>query len=370
LQFLHSLGTHAEVISEFELWLAERLGLSGAGIILNGPGKTPRMLARAVEIGAKLVNIDHAGEIPLLARYAATAGRQQPVGVRIVTSIGWSSQFGLSIQTGDAFAAFEEILRHSSLVPTGLHLHIGTGVKSVAAFDQAVREVLAFAETLRTRLGIQIKTYDLGGGYGVPTVRAGDVWDDRMEALGYPSREAFPPDCPTAAQYAARTAALFESLAASDEPPEIILEPGRAITSGSQTLLLTVLASKNTGAVRKLILDGGRNITLPLSWEIHKIFPATRLNQRFDTKCDLYGPLCHPSDIVSRNLNLPALKVGDVIGIMDAGAYFVPNQTNFSNPRPGLVMVDAGRVRLVRRPESFEDMIRLDEITHRLNQAS
>src|SRR5688572_12982734 len=363
LKALHDCGTYAEVISEFELWLAGKLGLPGERIIVNGPGKHRAMIARAVDMGVKVINIDGLGEIEQIAAEAQRTGRTQPVGVRVVTSVGWSSQFGLAIANGDALAAFERIKQHAQLAPIGVHLHIGTGLKSVGLYLQAIREVLTFARVLRERHGIELSLYDFGGGYGVATVRGTDLWDDRMVGLGYPAREALPEDCPRPADYGARVAGLLSELLPKPVGVEMVLEPGRAITSGAQTLLLSVIAVKEGGGVRKLILDGGKNITLPLGWETHKMFPANRLRQPFDTRTDLYGPLCHPGDIVARHLQLPALAVGDVLAIMDAGAYFIPNQMNFSNPRPAVVSVESGEAQLVRQRESFEDVVRLDGCT-------
>ncbi len=362
LAALHGMGTYAEVISEFELWLAGRLGLAGERIIVNGPGKTRSMIARAVAMNARLINIDGLGEIELIAQEARGTGRRQRVGVRVVTSVGWSSQFGLSISNGEAFAAFERIGKLAALEPAGLHLHIGTGLKNVGSYVRAIGEALEFAARLRDQLGIRLGLFDFGGGFGVPTVRAADAWDDRMVALGYPPRDPYPPDCPTARDYAAALRPALASLreiGAADA--ELVFEPGRAITSSAQTLLLRVIATKDGGGARKLILDGGKNITLPLGWETHKIFPASGLSLDANGAYDLYGPLCHPGDVIARHLPLPPTGVGDTIAIMDAGAYFIPNQMNFSNPRPAVVAVDGSQVRLVRRRESFEDIVRLDD---------
>lgn len=362
LQTLHGLGTYAEVISEFELWLAGRLGLDGDRIIVNGPGKTPSMLARAVDVSARIINIDGRGEIAAIAREAQRVGRPQRVGVRIVTSVGWSSQFGLGIATGDALRAFQDIRQDPWLIANGLHLHIGTGLKSVESYLTAIRELVAFAGDLKRLLDIDLGIIDLGGGFGVPTVRGTDSWDDRMVALGYPAREALPGDCPRAGDYAERIAKLLASLPGQKEPPVIVFEPGRAITSSAQTLLLRVVAVKETGAARQLILDGGKNIAMPLGWETHKIFPVEQLDRPFGIRTDLFGPLCHPGDVIARHLALPKLAVGDVLAIMDAGAYFIPNQMNFSNPRPAIIALDNGATTVARRRESFEDIVRLDEV--------
>ena len=363
LKSLHDFGTYAEVISAFELWLAGRLGLPGERILVNGPGKGPEMLAEAVRLGAKIINIDGPGEIELIAAEAARRQRRQAVGVRVVTSVGWSSQFGLSIGEGAAMEAFKAILQHRELVPNGIHLHLGTGIKSVELYLKAIEEILVFAARLNRELGVDLRILDLGGGFGVPTVRGKEDWDRRMIAAGYPAREAIPADCPAPGAYAAGIADLLERyFPAAEDRPEIVFEPGRAITSAAQTLLLRVVAVKSRRGVRQVILDGGKNITMPLEWETHKIFSAGRLREPHVVPTDLFGPLCHPGDVVGRHMQMPELVPGDVIAIMDAGAYFIPNQMNFSNPRPPVVAVDAEGIRLLRSRESFEDIVRLDAI--------
>jgi diaminopimelate decarboxylase len=140
-----------------------------------------------------------------------------------------------------------------------------------------------------------------------------------------------------------------------------MFEPGRALTSQSQVLLLSVIRAKTLGSgERALILDGGRNITMPLGWEFHEILPATRMGIAETETQSLFGPLCHPGDVVGLHRSLPRLAAGDVVAIMDAGAYFVPNQTNFSNPRPAIVGVRDGVVSVLRKRERFEDIVRND----------
>jgi len=363
LQALHDAGTWAEVISHFELWLALQLKIDPQRIILNGPGKGRESVELGISRGIGLINIDAPDEIPWVVDSARRHGIKQRVGLRVVTSVGWSAQFGTRIDNGESLAAFEEIVRHPELVPSGLHLHLGTGIKNVDAYAQAIRQVLEFARVLRDRLGVRIECIDLGGGFAVPTVRSLDEWDGRMVSLGYPARMAVPADCPRVDDYAAPISRLIrEFYPGPDESlPQILFEPGRAITSAAQTLLLRVLTVKasRTG-VPKLILDGGKNITMPLGWETHQMFAASRLNEPATEVYDLYGPLCHPGDVVARYKRLPPMKAGDLIAIMDAGAYFIPNQMNFSFPRAPAVMVQGGRVREIRKREAFADIVRLD----------
>src|SRR5262249_4286383 len=139
-----------------------------------------------------------------------------------------------------------------------------------------------------------------------------------------------------------------------EQPPELIFEPGRAVTSSAQILLLGVLSTKPAPAGRTaVILDGGKNLTLPLEWETHQLFPAGKIDNRFAESCALSGPLCHPGDVVAQRKTFPRLVAGDVVAVMDAGAYFIPNQLNFSQPRPAVVMIEDGHVRQVRAREGF-----------------
>lgn len=367
LKTLHAAGSHAEVISHFELWLALQLGMPGKKIILNGPGKGDDALRLAVERGVRLINVDGPGEIAKIAGIARELGVKQKVGLRVTTSVGWSSQFGLSIASGAAESAFRQMLDHPELIPVGLHLHLGTGIQNIETYTQAVQELIDFAVGLNSRHGIGIDFFDLGGGFGVPTVRGKTEWDTRMVSLGYPARQALPESVPHPADFARALHPQFEQLkklgSSSETVPTVVLEPGRAITSNSQALLLSVIGGKDgPDGKRYLILDGGKNITMPLEWETHQVFAASRLGHESSNLYDVFGPLCHPGDIIAKNQEFPGLGEGDLLAIMDAGAYFIPNQTNFSNPRPAIVCVREDGCTLVRRREAFEDIVRMDDL--------
>src|SRR5215471_7715292 len=142
IRVLHDCGALAEAISHFELWLALRLGVAPANIIFNGPAKTPAAVELAVQRRIKLINIDSLHEIETVAAAAARLGVRQPVGIRVVTSVGWQAQFGLRLRTGEARRAFERMLQLPQLVPVGLHVHLGTGLKHVPTYLQAIRDML------------------------------------------------------------------------------------------------------------------------------------------------------------------------------------------------------------------------------------
>src|SRR5690349_15688190 len=172
IEVLHSIGAWAEVISEFELWLAFRLGVPADRIIYNGPAKSLTGLRLALTRGIRLINVDNAEEIEHIYRLRDHVPRKQNVGVRVVTSVGWSGQFGHRIVDGEARAAFARLSQMEHIAASGLHVHLGTGLRDVSTYLRAVREVLDFARSLKRDLGVSIRHFDFGGGFGVPTVRS------------------------------------------------------------------------------------------------------------------------------------------------------------------------------------------------------
>lgn len=363
LTALHRAGASAEVISHFELWLALKLGMPGERIIFNGPAKTPEALALAVSNKVKLINIDNLDEPQAIHRLAESHGCRQPVGVRVVPSVGWAGQFGLNIRSGAALAAFRRIAGFDRLIPCGIHMHLGTGIKSVDIYLTAVKEALEFAKSIEKQFGMRMAFLDFGGGFGVPTVKHYSVNDVRLMANGFPPTvldvSAHPPPDAFAVAVGDLVSRYYPS--AEAEQPTIILEPGRAITSSAQMLLLRVLAVKiRHGDNDAVITDGGKNIALPTHYELHELVPASKFGRSPTRSYDVFGPLCHPGDLLFQSIALPTLEPGDLLAIMDAGAYFIPNQTNFSNPRPAAVMVREGRAEVIRERETFEHVVARD----------
>lgn len=126
-------------------------------------------------------------------------------------------------------------------------------------------------------------------------------------------------------------------------------------------MLLEVLTLKHDrDGPTRVILNGGKNYALPTEYEYHELLAASRMDQPLAEPLNFYGPLCHPGDELFVQKPFPKLAAGDLVSIMDAGAYFVPNQMNFSNPRPAAVVVCAGKANLIRVRESFDDIVRLD----------
>jgi diaminopimelate decarboxylase len=280
--------------------------------------------------------------------------------VRVVASVGWSGQFGLRIRGGEAFAAFERMIACRHLDPCGLHIHLGTGIRESGVYLAAIREMLEFADELRGRLGVAIRVFDFGGGFGVPTVRPFTGDDVRLMLAGDPPG-AIDTRSMIRLDWLSRQIGALLDAHGGRENADVLFEPGRSITSTAQTLLLRVIATKPAASGgRTAILDGGKNVAMPLEWEYHEIFPASNMRGTPRVPHGLFGPLCHPGDVIRRRKDMPVLAAGDVVALMDAGAYFVPNQMNFSFPRCGAILVQDGAATVIREHESLADIVRRD----------
>ena len=364
LKELHLLGASAEVVSHFELWLALKLGVPPGNIVYNGPGKTEDSLVLAITNNIKLININELAEAGTIDRLAMKYGQRQQVGVRVVTSTGWLSKFGFPIKDGAAFRAFQHLIELKHVIPCALHVHLGTHIKDIDIYLRAIQEVLDLAMLIKSKLDVSITHFDFGGGFSVPTVRRYSDIDRELVANNFPAWSPKAEACPLPSEYSHAIIDLFQQSYSPEltNPPTIILEPGRVITSSAQSLLLSVLATKPGQSQRtNVILDGGTNVALPPTCEYHEVFLASKMNATPNRYYQIFGPLCHPGDVLFKVKKLPALEAGDILAIMDAGAYFVSAQQNFCFPRPAVVLVENGRHELIRARESFDNMVALDQ---------
>jgi diaminopimelate decarboxylase len=181
-----------------------------------------------------------------------------------------------------------------------------------------------------------------------------------------PPQEPAVSTCPSIEGFAEEIAGYLNSFVERHglKKPILLLEPGRALTGDAQILLVTVgeIKTRNHG-LNYAITDGGmQNVAFPLSYEYHKCFLANRAGTGISNRYHVTGPLCSPEDLLFRNRELPELKRGDVLSIMDAGAYFTSFSNNFSYPRPAAVSVRNGSHKIMRDRENFKHMTGLDRI--------
>lgn len=369
LRHLHACGVGAEVISEYELWLALTLGFAPGEIIYNGPAKSPASLRTAIEREIGLVNFNSRCEVAPFAALARELGRRPRVGVRVVVPGGWSGQLGERIDTGAAMRAFAEAVHAPELRVVALHTHLGVELATAAQLRGFVAQVLAFADELRRQLALDIEVLDLGGSLAIPTVRSLHGLEARLHRT---FGADLVPRAPGSVLALADAAALVLAQVgghfrrAGRPVPRVVLEPGRAMTGDAQMLLTRVVnVQDEVDGIAHAVLDAGICVASPVPNEIHQLFAVGPPRGEKRYRYRLTGPICSPADVLYASWDLPQLAPGDALAIMDSGAYFVPFASSFSFPQPAIVMVEDGRDTVLRRAETFQHMTALDGLAER-----
>jgi diaminopimelate decarboxylase len=365
LKTIHGTGIGAEVISPYELWVAERLQVPGEMIVYNGVDKTDESLRRAIEMGVLAINIDHREEVKRICRAAQEIGRRARVGIRLGLSNG--SQFGLSIDTGEAMEACREIASNPELLDFNcIHFSVTSNAKNADTHKTHAQLALNFISKLKQELNIEVEYLDLGGGYGVPTTK-------NMTGVEYGLYRTFGclPKTPLPSEFQEINSFIGEivaSVKASSKRldisvPKLLIEPGRFVTSRSEVLLTKVLTiKKKQNGTQYLITDAGRlSMTFPSEFEYHEIFVANRARAERDTNYQVMGRICTAGDWLAKNRFLPKAQPNDVLAVMDAGAYFSSYSSTFAFPRPGIICIDSGRIEVLRYPETYEYLTELDQ---------
>lgn len=373
LRVLHAEGVGAEVVDGYELWLAQKLGMSVEDIVFNGPNKSDAELFAAAEAEVGLLVLDGLDEIPRAQAAADHAGRTLRVGLRLCPDIvprgmNTSSMTGSrKNQFGIDPAELEEALRRLRASPRlrfrGMHAHIGSGIHDLRSFRRAVGTLLD-AQLAATRAGFEPDLLDIGGGLGARHSREFTTFE-MLWYLGTGRLPAPPAAAPAdlVRRYAtAVIEALEEGVRTRGLPrPTLVLEPGRALTSDAQVLLLTVGAVRERAGIGSFALADGGAMTVSMMFlsERHTVLLANRDAPARDV-VSVFGRLPSPMDVVYKNLPLPPLVPGDVLAVMDAGAYFTSTATNFGGPRAAVVMVDGEAATIARRRETWDDLGRLE----------
>jgi len=349
LGIIHGEGAWAEAASGFEYEIARRMGVPGSSIVLNGPYKKKGELRKAVKEGA-LINADHMEELELLEEIACEEGRSIDIGIRVSMETGidqMPDRFGFGIESGEAARAVERASRNKLIRIAGLHVHLTSYIvephgeggiparhvkliwpKDPRAYRKAAEEVTRFSMEMKERFGVVMKYLDMGGGF--PTVGSIAPY---VEAVTGPILEGF----------------------GKEDPPLLILEPGRAIVSDAVHLVTTVVAVKELrGGVRAVVVDSGINILPTSFWKFQDIECVDGRGGEL-RETTVYGPLCLQTDIIGKCM-LPELKAGDRLVIKNVGAYNIPQSSTFIFPRPPIVIIEECKARIIRRAETIDDV--------------
>ena len=379
IQMIRTAGLKAEVMSEFELDLALHLGHDKKEIIVNGPCKTDSFLRKCLEKQVRLIIVDSLDELRALDQISLQEKKEADILFRInpdytprgvnqgaATGSRKGCAFGLDLKGGEVPVGLKLLKGMSKVNFFGFHFHIGTGLRDPHDYSKSLRcldQLLALARSE----GLPVRVLDVGGGFASMTSRE----LTSRELLVYQGLERFPSDLGkdrTAGfkDFAREISDSITSHFPKDELPELLYEPGRCIISPNQFLLLTVHRVKDRPGLRKwLITDGGLGtVTTPTFYEYHEVFLCNDVTRPRTEKVTIVGPVCFASDIVYRNKRMPQVYPGEVLAVMDSGAYFTAMESSFGFARPAIASVNQKTHRLIRRAETFEDMVCRDHIDH------
>lgn len=361
-QWVNQEGLGIDVASAGELEVALRAGIHPNQIVMHGNNKSVKDLARAVEVGVGRVVIDSLIEIERLNAVAASAGIVQQVLLRLtvgveahtheaISTAHEDQKFGLSVASGMAMTAVDNVLECDSLSLAGLHSHIGSQIFDATGFELATHRVVDFAIQVKERHGISVSEIDVGGGMGIAYVEGDDPLD--VEAMAKSILDIVRTEC-------ARV---------NISVPKISVEPGRAIIGNPGITLYEVGTVKpielDSGITRHYIsVDGGMsdNIRTALYDAEYTAVIANRVSTAKLVPSRVVGKHCESGDIVVRDIELPSdTRPGDLIAVAATGAYCRSMASNYNHiPRPAAVSVLAGSSQVLLRRETIEDLLAFD----------
>ena len=347
LRLVEREGAGFDVVSGGELERVLRVNRSASrNTVFSGVGKTVAEMELALKAGILLFNVESASELRMLAATAARLKKHAAVALRVNPDIPAKThpyistglhehKFGVPIQ--EARELYAEASRQPYLKIAGVSVHIGSQIVDSASFAAALKRVAELVRELRG-LGHSIEYVDAGGGLGI-------------------SYEGESPNFST--QIADYSGAVIAQLRGLNV--HLLLEPGRSIVAASGALLMRVIYRKTNNKKRFLIVDAGMNDLLrpSLYGAYHEIVPV-RSSEATET-ADVVGPVCETGDFFARGRKLPVTKEGDLLAILDAGAYGSALGSNYnSRGRAAEVLVDGTKTKVIRRREKMSDLLRIE----------
>jgi diaminopimelate decarboxylase len=357
LRLIERKGGGFDIVSGGELERVLTLGKEAAQrVVFSGVGKTAAEMDLALRAGILIFNAESEAEVELLAERAAKLKVRAQIALRVNPDVFAEThpyistglrehKFGIDI--GKARAVYRAAVKSRYLDPCGVSVHIGSQIRSAEPFGAAVSRVVDLVLQLR-RDGLDIRYVDAGGGLGID-YHAGP-------GFGRDGRERQRPEKAVEA-YAE---ALSSAVARLGDDITLMLEPGRFLVAQAGLLLARVLYVKKNGKKVFVITDAGMNdlIRPALYQAYHEIVPVTPRPGR-KRIVDVVGPVCETGDFFARDRLLPELRPGDLVAILDAGAYGSSLTSNYnSRPRPAEVLIEGKSATIIRRRETMEDLIR------------
>jgi diaminopimelate decarboxylase len=339
-------GGGADIVSGGELYVALKAGISPKKIVYAGVGKTADEIRFALKSKILMFNAESENELKEIDRVAGMMKTKAPIALRInpdidpgthpyITTGMKKHKFGIPIEEALEYYRFASKLKNINVV--GVHKHIGSQITKIAPFVDALKRILILIDKLNEQ-GTEIKYLDVGGGLGI----------------SYKDEEP-----PVPKDLAKNLIPLLEGRKLT-----LIMEPGRSIVGNAGILVTKALYLKKGEDKEFVIVDAGMNdlIRPSLYDAYHRIEPVVR-NKRETVLSDVVGPICESGDFLARGRELNRVKQGEYLAAMSAGAYGFSMSSNYnSRPKAAEIMVKGKEHFLIRKRETYEDLVRNERI--------
>jgi diaminopimelate decarboxylase len=343
LRLLAETGCGFDIVSGGELYRVLQAGGDASKVVFSGVGKTAAEVEYALAQGIHSFNCESEAELALIDAMAARRGVKAGFSIRVNPDVDPSThpyistgltehKFGIAIT--QAPAVYERARDFRNLSAEGVSCHIGSQILDLRPILEAVDKVVQLAAQLRAA-GYPIRHLDLGGGLGI----------------AYHAGEKAPP-------IEEFISCLHARLQASGLC--IVVEPGRSIVGPAGVLLTRVLYRKKTADKEFIVVDAAMNdLIRPSLYRAHHEIIPLRKNSLPPVTADVVGPICETGDFLARDRQMSNVMPGDFLAVCTAGAYgFVLSSNYNSRPRAPEVLVEGGSYRIIRRRETYEDLIR------------
>ncbi len=372
LKELRKLNVGLETVSEYELWLAGRLGFSGNEIIAGGPAKTWNLFETASKMKVKTVSIENDTELDVLEEKAGSFENPVDICLRICPGLLTNPlDFTLSGSNKKSPHGFENsakkieiilnrIKKISGINFKGFHFHLGSGISNSRAYINSLSSLKKLF-LIAGKAGYTSLSLNIGGGFKYKNIRTLSLSDLALSSLFKRRQRKNSNDALFMNRIINGLGNLREYLLNYGVGiSEIITEPGRILSGPCQATMLTVLEIKYKPRNNIIICDGGAMSLSPMLFtESHGVLPLIKKNGA-RKYYNVYGNLPSSMDITARNCGLEGIEKGDKLLILDTGAYFSSMAGNFAGPRAGTFFINGDGIECIRKNESFEDIIRLD----------
>jgi diaminopimelate decarboxylase len=350
LKILETEGAGVDVVSAGEVYLALEAGFQPNQLLYTGVNVGDEELKFVMDKKVA-INIDSLSQLEKLLKIAVP----QTLSVRVNTEFGAGhheyvitagkiTKFGLHEE--DALKTYK-LAKDVGVEKFGIHMHMGSGIMDVNPMLQATEKLLKTARKIHEELKINFEFIDLGGGIGVPYKPEEKEVDVQL--------------------FAERLVGLFKEKINeySLGKPELWLEPGRFMVADAGILLTRVNTVKHTPYRKFVGVDAGFNTLIrpTMYGAYHHILVANKLNETLTETYDVVGPLCESGDVLAKERLLPKISEGDVLAILNAGAYGFSMSSQYnSRPRPAEVLVKNSQYTLIRERETLKDLIQKQRI--------